>query len=103
MAEKLKRAQIMIEPEQYRQLTLLAKQAGKSISALIREAVGQYLTSQSAETLKQQRLSILESLAEIREGIQGEYGVIERDMVQEARLERKNQQEEITELWEQWS
>ena len=103
MAEKLKRAQILIEPEQYRQLTLLAKEAGKSISGLIREAVGQYLTSQSAETLKQQRLSTMQTLAGIRERIQAEHGVIDRDMVAEARQERVNQQEEINELWEQWS
>ena len=103
MAEKLKRAQILIEPEQYRQLSLLANREGKSISGLIREAVGQYLTSQSAETLKQQRLSSLENLVEIRKRIQAEHGVIDRDMVAEARQERVNQQEEINELWEQWS
>lgn len=103
MAEKLKRAQILLEPEQYRQLAELAEKEGGSISGLVREAVGKYLTAQSVETRKQKSLEALAKLDEIREKIKAEHGVIDRDMVREAREERMKQLEEIDELWDQWS
>ena len=103
MAEKLKRAQILLEPEQYKQLVELAEKEGKSISGLVREAVGEFLTAQSAETRKQQRLTALARLDEIRERIREEHGVYKGDVIREVREARTKQLDEINELWDQWS
>ena len=103
MAEKLKRAQILLEPEQYRQLAELAEREGGSISGLVREAVGKYLTTQSIETRKQKRLAALAKLDEIREKIKAEHGVYQGDIIREIRETRTKQLEEIDELWDQWS
>ena len=103
MAEKLKRAQILLEPEQYKQLAELAEKEGKSISGLVREAVGEYLTAQSAETRKQQRLAALARLDVLRERIREEHGVYKGDVIREVREARTKQLDEINELWDQWS
>lgn len=103
MAEKLKRAQIFFEPEQYKQLVEHAKKRGKSIPGLVREAVGEFLTAQSAETHKQQRLAALTRLDELRERIREEHGVYGGDAFREVREARTKQLDEINELWDQWS
>ena len=103
MAEKLKRAQILLEPEQYRQLAELAEKEGGSISGLVREAVGKYLTAQSVETRKQKSLAALARLYELREKIKAEHGVYEGDIIREIREARTKQLDEINELWNQWS
>ncbi len=103
MAEKLKRAQILLEPEQYRQLAEIAEKEGSSISGLVREAVGKYLIAQSVETRKQKSLAALARLDEIRKKIEAEHGVYEGNIIREIREERTKQLDEINELWDQWS
>ncbi len=94
MSEKLHRAQILLEPEQYRTLAELASQEGSSISGLVREAVGQYLTARDEDVQKLLREEALEGLRLIREKIEAEYGVYPGDPVAEVRAERERQREE---------
>ena len=103
MSEKLKRAQILLELEQHRLLSVLSKQTGISISGLIREAVAEYLTSQNAETRKEQRLNALEALDKIREEVKRKHGVYQGGIINDIREERMKQLEEVEALWEQWS
>jgi predicted DNA-binding protein len=49
MTERLYRSQILLKPDQYARLAEIARQKGESVSHLVREIVGEYLTGQAEE------------------------------------------------------
>ncbi len=68
MAEKLCRAQIMLEKRQHEALAEEAKQEGKSISELVRGIVETHLEGRRQEEI-QKRLAGLERVRQLREKI----------------------------------
>lgn len=99
MTTQLIRAQVMLDPADYRRLQSLASEAGKSLSETLREAVLRYLDEQERQKQEQLRKT-LEEMRQIREQNAARYGVYKGDLVNEAREERERQTENI---WKQWS
>lgn len=89
MAERYHRAQLLLEPEQYKRLSTLAQQQGSSISELTREVIRLGLDSFRLE--KQRRSEALEQLTQMRKTFAQNHGVYSGDPVAEARLEREAQ------------
>ncbi len=99
MATQLIRAQVMLDPEDYRRLQALANEAGKSLSETLREAVLRFLDEQERQKQEQLRKALAE-MRQIREQNATRYGVYKGDLVNEAREERERQMEDV---WKQWS
>jgi len=89
------RAQILLEPEQHRTLAVLAKREGRSISDLVRESVQLYLAKRDQETKREREQRALDTLAEIRDRIQARHGILDIDLVGEARDERDRDNERV--------
>lgn len=89
------RAQILLKPEQHRALSELAERKGRSISALVRESVQEYLKERERETLREQRMKALDALTQLRERIQARHGVLDVDLVAEIREERDRDNERV--------
>jgi hypothetical protein len=88
----LYRTQILLEPEQHRELSTIAKRKGRSISELIREFVQNELEQRKAEqsaTLRR-RLEALEGIRQFREEVLRENNgqPIDFDVVEAIRSER---------------
>jgi Arc/MetJ-type ribon-helix-helix transcriptional regulator len=90
------RAQILLEPEQHTALAEIAQSENRSISDLVREILRQWLEMQGDRQIWDQRMDALDRLTQIRERIQGQYGVYEGDLLGEARLERD---EDMDRVW----
>jgi hypothetical protein len=93
------RTQILLLPEQDRNLREAAALQGKSISEVVRDILDAYF----AEQQRQKREAALQALAEleqIRNTIAEEVGVYQGDPLNEARQEREKQQEAV---WKQSS
>ena len=93
----LYRAQILLEQEQHEKLSKLAAAEGRSMSAIVREAVAEYLVEQDETAQKPQWEEALEKLAEIREEMERRFGVYEGDLTAELREERVIELEEV--MW----
>jgi DNA-binding MarR family transcriptional regulator len=89
----LHRAQILLEPEQHRILTEIARSEGRSISDLVREIVRQYLVEQKREV--QAQIQALEELAQMRRQLHAQHGVYEGDLLTEVRAEREQDVERV--------
>ena len=71
MVGKLYRTQILLEPEQHRELSAIARREGRSISELVREFIQCQLEQRKAEqsaTIKR-RLEALEGIRRFREEV----------------------------------
>lgn len=99
MTASLLRAQVMLDPEDYRRLQSLAEKQGKSLSETIREVVLQYLNEQERQEQEKFQKS-LDELRQIRQRNAARYGIYQGDLVNEAREERERQMEDV---WDQWS
>ena len=89
------RAQILLEPEQHRTLSEIAKREGRSISDLVRESVQAYLVERDREAQRTRRMEALDALTEIRERIESEHGMLSGDPVAEMREERDRENERV--------
>lgn len=71
MAERLYRTQILLEPEQHKELAQIAKTEGRSISDIVREMLQQQLEQRnlSQEETRKKRLAALERILLHREEI----------------------------------
>lgn len=76
MAERMVRTQILLEPEQHRELAQVARMEGRSVSDLVREIVREQLEErkQTREAELKRRLEALERIREHREAILAERG-----------------------------
>lgn len=90
------RAQILLEPEQQRSLAKLAAEQGRSMSDLVRQVVQEFLDDETQAATRARRLEALESLDRLREQIRERYGMLDADLVREAREERLAQ---LDHLW----
>ncbi len=83
------RAQILLEPEQHRELSRIARREGRSISEIARRLIRVGLTNMNADPLlKSRRRAVLEHLRSLRQDIQDKTGIMERDLIHEIREER---------------
>ena len=82
------RSQILLEQEQYQALSSIAKREGRSISALVREALDQYLAALDKELKLEQELLALQKLKLQREKILRQHGELSEDFLAAVREER---------------
>lgn len=94
----MKRVQILLSNEQDRRLREIVPQ-GKSISEVVRQILDAYFAEQDRR-VQENALKALAELDRIRQKVAEQYGVYEGDLVNEARLERESQMEDV---WKQWS
>lgn len=87
----LYRAQILLETEQHKKLTELAKRDGRSISEIVREIVRAYLSEKDQDTRLARELRALEKLNEFRNKIKNKHGSLDNEFLEEARDERDQQ------------
>jgi hypothetical protein len=76
MGDRLHRTQILLEPEQHRALTELAKREGRTISEVVREMLGRELEArkQAEDAVLRQRFEGLERVRKLRAEIVEENG-----------------------------
>jgi hypothetical protein len=84
----LHRAQILLEEGQHRELEKRAREAGRSISELMREITAEYLERTSGEESLRRSLAALDALDETRRSIERRYGVLPLSFLDEFRPER---------------
>ena len=91
------RSQLLITPALRARLERIAREEGHSLSAVARRALEAGLDAMEArgEVRVQQRLAVLEELAEIRRETKARHGVYEGDLVAEARAEREHQMDRV--------
>lgn len=78
---------LVLEPDQYEILAQMARQQGSTISDVVREVVRLGLESLK----KQQRQTVLNQLAQMRQEIYQTHGIYPGDIVAEIRAEREKQ------------
>ena len=87
--KRMYRAQILLEPEQHRELSRIARREGRSISEIARRLIRVGLTNMNADPLlKSRRRAVLERLRSLRQDVQDKTGIMERDLIHEIREER---------------
>ena len=91
----LYRAQILLEPEQHQALTKIARSEGRSISDLVREIVGQYLSDQDHKHRVRQEIRAIDELTHIRMQLREQHGVCTIDLLNEVRAEREQDTERV--------
>jgi hypothetical protein len=95
MEGQKRRTQILLEPEQHEALVAIADQEKRSISAIVREIIGQYLEQRTREAKKRRAIRALETLSQLRKIIKQRSGVYQGDLIVEARAERDEQIERV--------
>lgn len=97
MVGKLYRTQILLEPEQHKELANIARREGRSVSKLLREIVQNELESRKTEQdeTKRRRLEALDRIEEHRQQILAERGgeYLDFDFVQALHEAREEQDE----------
>ena len=89
------RAQLLLEPEQHRALTEIARREGRSVSDLVREILRQHLVERDRDARKQREMQAIEELTHIRQRLKEEHGVYQGDLLAEVRAEREEDMERI--------
>ncbi len=91
MAERLYRAQLLLQPSQHQRLREIAEREGKSISEVARGVIHRGLESmtEDEDALRSHQAAALGKLRAIRETVRDEYGVFEGNLVAEARQDRE--------------
>ena len=94
MSQTKYRAQILLEPEQHQALSDIAAQRQQSISHVVREIVQDYLVERDLDEQQRQEILAIQSLAQLRQEIQTQHGLIRADLLAEARDEREAELDE---------
>jgi predicted DNA-binding protein len=91
------RSQLLITPALRQRLERVAEREGRSLSDVARRAmeVGLDALEDTGEARIQQRLALLQELAEIRRRDRERNGVYEGDLIAEVRAERERQMERV--------
>ncbi len=97
MGDRLRRTQILLEPEQHRALAELAKREGRSISEMAREILGRELEArkQAEDAVSRRRFEGLERVRKLRAEIVEENGgqLIDFDVVESVNRMREERDE----------
>lgn len=98
MPETKQRTQILLEPGQHAELTRLAREEGRSLSAVVREAVAEYLADRRERDLLQERLRNLEEIREFVEAVRARRGGrnVEPDVTDVINEQREERVRELT-------
>jgi len=88
MPQNKYRAQILLEPEQHQALSEIAAQRQQSISRVMREIVQAYLVESDLAQQQRQQIHAIQALAQLRQTIQAQHGLIPEGLLVEARNER---------------
>jgi metal-responsive CopG/Arc/MetJ family transcriptional regulator len=67
--DKMHRAQILLEPDQHRQIAEIAEHENTSISELVRQAVHQFLSERNEREALNRQLSALHEIAQHHQAI----------------------------------
>jgi hypothetical protein len=78
-----------LKQEQHDALKGIAREEGRSISAVVREIVRRYLAEQTEDARLQREWQALEDLARIRKQIREEHRIYQGDLLEEIRAERE--------------
>jgi hypothetical protein len=78
-------AQILLEQDQRQRLEVLARESGRSISQLVREAMTEYLDMADRQESLRRSLRALEELDALRQATQGEVGIIQTSLLDDIR------------------
>jgi len=91
MAERLYRAQLLLQPSQHQRLREIAEREEKSISAVARGVIHRGLESMTDDenALRSHQAAALGQLRAIRETVRDAYGVFDGNLVAEARQDRE--------------
>ena len=91
MAERLYRAQLLLQPSQHQRLREIAEREGKSISEVARGVIhrGLEAMTEDEDSRRSHQAAALGKLRAIRETVREEYGVFEVNLVAEARQDRE--------------
>jgi predicted DNA-binding protein len=89
VAGDLVRTQVLLGKEQQRRLADLAAAQGRSVSALMREAVDTLLAAHERDEKRRAATEALEALRRIQEQLLEEHGVYHGNPVLEVRAERE--------------
>jgi hypothetical protein len=89
----LYRAQILLEQDQRDRLEALARQSGRSISQMVREAMTEYLSRTDQDEAVRRSLKALDELAQLRHDIQARYGLVGVSVLDDVRDERDRELE----------
>jgi predicted DNA-binding protein len=91
------RAQLLLTPALRQRLERVAEREGRSLSDLARRALeaGLDALEDTGEARIQQKLALLQELAEIRRRDRERNGVYEGDLIAEVRAERERQMERV--------
>ncbi|MBW4700034.1 MAG: ribbon-helix-helix protein, CopG family [Aphanocapsa lilacina HA4352-LM1] len=92
----LYRAQILLEPEQHRQLAEIAREQGRTLSEVMREIVRDYLDQHQQQTGLKRELQAMEALTRIRRRVQERHGLLPADLLERSRDEHL---EDIERAW----
>ena len=98
MSQTKYRAQILLEPEQHQALAEIATQRQESVSHVVREIVQEYLVERDLNEQQRQEIQAIQSLAQLRQEIQAQHGLIRTDLLAEAARERDAELDERGEL-----
>ncbi len=94
--KKLYRTQVMLDPDQYRELMELAEKEGKSFSRMVREVLEQYLIQEAKVAAQRRKREALERARRVGDSIRKDHGgrPIEFDadeIIRTMREERSNE------------
>jgi hypothetical protein len=91
MAHKMHRTQILLEPEQHEVLGEIARHEGRSISEVVRDILRENLPRRTAALRRRREIEAIQELSRIRAGAAQRHGIIDVDLVAEARADREKQ------------
>jgi len=90
MSERYHRAQILLEPDQYRRLRRIAEREDRSISDVAREmvSIGLDVHARDEDVRDQRQSQALDQLRKIREAALARHGLYQGDLLAELRSGR---------------
>jgi len=91
MSQTKYRAQILLEREQHQALSEIAAQRQQSLSQVVREIVGNYLSEYDEDVQRSQEIRAIEKLGQLRQEILAQHGPIQEDLLEDARAERDSE------------
>lgn len=89
MSQTKYRAQILLEREQHQALSEIAAQRQQSLSHVVREIVGDYLSERDVDLQQRHEIQAIEKLSQLRQEVMAKHGSIQADLLAESRAERE--------------
>jgi hypothetical protein len=94
VARQLQRSQVLLDRRQQELLSQIAKDEGRSVSAVLRSLVDHYLSDRTQELARCRASVALERLGTQRRRIEERGGTYQGDLLADVRAERERQMDE---------